>query len=124
MKTISHFIREVLLNRLGITEANKINGTPTLESLKRTEWSDEFEKLMREGLVMGALRYGKLGAPNKPQYDRIPDMIRRLKQYQSDGNLEHLRDVANIALCEFVEGVHPKKHLKQIDDGEHVKKYD
>jgi hypothetical protein len=95
---------------------------PSLESLRSSEWSREFETLMRNRLVMGALRYGLLMATGKPKYDRIDSAIKRLRKYQDTGNDEHLVDVANMMLLEFVEGCHPTKHFSSVDDGEHVNK--
>ena len=92
----------------------------TLDELQQTEWSVDFEKLMRNRLVMGALRYGRIGAKGKPKYDRINSMIKRLIKYQEDGNKEFLVDVANLCLLEFVESNHPKQHFSSIDDGDHV----
>lgn len=70
---------------------------------------------------MGALRYGRLGTPGKPQYDRVAEVKKRVSKYEATGNTEFLVDVANMALIEFVEGDHPNKHFKAIDDGEHAK---
>lgn len=36
-----------------------------LTDLERSEWSPRFERLMRNRLVMGALRYGLIHAPGK-----------------------------------------------------------
>lgn len=79
---------------------------PDLFVLKQTERSPEFERLRLNRMVMGALRYGLLGVSGKPQYDRVECMIRRLKTYKQDRNAEHLVDVANLAMLEFVEGKH------------------
>ena len=92
----------------------------TLEELKNTEWNVDFETLMRNRLIMGALRYGRIGAKNKPKYDRVSSMIKRLTKFQESGNKEFLVDVANLCLLEFVECHHPKQHFSSIDDGEHV----
>jgi hypothetical protein len=92
-----------------------------LAELQQSEWSAEFEKLMRNRLILGALRYGKIKAEGKPQYDRVSSMIKRLSRYQESGNKEFLVDVANICLLEFVECSHPKQHFHAIDDGEHAK---
>jgi len=77
---------------------------PSLEELRRTEWSPEFEALMRRRLIMGALRYGRLGELGKPQWRRVSNMIERLRYYERSRNTEALVDVANLALCEYVEG--------------------
>ena len=90
------------------------------KDLVKSEWSLEFEKYMRNRLIVGAYRYGKLQEEGKPEYDRISSAIRRLKRYRESGNTEYLVDIANLCLLEFVEGKHPKKHFKTVDDGEHV----
>lgn len=63
-------------------------------------------------LIVGAYRYGRLGSKNKSQYDRLKSIRKRLDSYEQNGNLELLVDIANLALCEFVEGRHPKRHFK------------
>lgn len=85
-----------------------------------SEWSPIFEKLMRSRLIMGALRYGKINEPNKPIYDRVASMQKRLSLYEETGNKECLVDVANLCMLEFVECHHPNANFTMIDDGEHV----
>ena len=72
-------------------------------------------------LFMGAFRYGLINAPNKPIYDRLSDIERRVNEYRETGNDELLMDIANMALMEFCEGMHPKKHFSSKDDGNHTK---
>lgn len=91
---------------------------PDLEALKMTEWSPDFERLRLNRLILGAMRYGRLGASGKPQWDRVPDMIRRLRMYAEDRNAEHLVDVANLAMLEYVEGTH--NGVQPKDDGAHT----
>jgi len=110
MKTVSEHIRSRLLDPLA--------------RLRQTQWSDEFEQYMRNRLIMGSFRYGLLGAPGKPQYDRVSYARRCLDSYKKTGNLECLVDAANLALVEFVEGEHPKKHFRSDDDGEHAEVVD
>lgn len=92
----------------------------TFDELQQTEWNVDFEKLMRNRLIMGAMRYGRIGAKNKPKYDRVSSMIKRLTKFQQSGNKEFLVDVANLCLLEFVECNHPNEHFHSIDDDEHV----
>lgn len=73
---------------------------------------------MRNRLIQGALRYGRLHARNKPQYDRIRGARKRLAQYEETGNLELLVDVANMMLLEFEEGQHPRRHFG-VTHGDH-----
>jgi hypothetical protein len=112
-------LRQRLLARAGLLHAP--GPRFSFKALQASEWSDVFEKLQRNRLIMGALRYGKLGVSGKPKYDRVANIRARLKLYEENGNLELLVDVANLCVCEFVEGQHPKRHWNATDDGEHVK---
>lgn len=120
MISIHNLLRDRLLREKGLLK----QAVPLfrLESLERSEWCSKFEQLQRNRLIMGALRYGRLGAPGKPQFDRIGAIVSRAKLYQSTGNQELLVDIANLALVEFVEGNHPNKHFSAGDDGDHVRK--
>jgi hypothetical protein len=68
-------------------------------------------------MVQGAFRYGRLNAPGKPDYDRLKSIERRLALYRNDRNREHLADIANLCLCEFVEG---NGYFQSTDDREHT----
>jgi len=118
--TRSAFTRNLWYWKCNQKEIDLSPGNMNLEELRRTEWSKEFETLMRNRLVMGALRYGRLGAKDKPKYDRVNEIKKRLKKYENSGNLEYLVDIANMALIEFVESNHVNKHFSAIDDGEHT----
>ena len=111
-------IRENILKNLGMEKRKKM---PSLNKLRKSEWSLKFERLMRNRLIIGSIRYGLLNAPNKPQYDRIPSIIHRLKLYQKDKNAEHLVDVANICLMEFEEGDNHFTALDECKEKGHVK---
>jgi len=88
----------------------------SLDSLRQSEWCPEFEQLMRNRLLVGRFRYGRMDDPNKGDYDHICSMIQRLRLYQKTGNLEHLVDVANLALVEFRHSKHPNRHFSAEDD--------
>lgn len=92
-----------------------------MDELRLSEWSPEFEKMMRNRLVMGAMRYGRFGTSEKSGYDCIGSIIEKAKAYRATGNDELLVDIANLALVEFVEGSHPLKHFEAADDKGHVK---
>ena len=89
-------------------------------TLYRTERCPEFERLMIDRRVMGAFRYGSMNDEKKPQYDRIGSIKRRLQAFEEDRNAEHLVDIANLCLFEFLEGKH--LGLRSIDDGEHTER--
>lgn len=92
----------------------KSEWSPEFERLLRSivpQWSDEFEKLMRWYLLMGALRYGRLNAVGKPQWDRLSAIEYRYEEYLRTGNKMYLVDIANFCLLEFEEG---EGHLTRI----------
>lgn len=111
-------LRARLIARAGLDQRSKPKHT--LVELEASEWSPKFERLMRNRLIMGALRYGKLGAPGKPNYDRCKSILKRLMTYRVTGNQELLVDIANLCLVEFVDGKHPMRHWHSVDDGMHV----
>jgi len=120
--TVIERIRERILHSWGlVTDDRRPCLMPSPSALLLTERCETFERARVSRLVMGAFRYGRLGARGKPQYDRVADAIKRLEKYRKTGNLEHLPDVANLALCEYVEGRHPLRHFASHDDGEHTK---
>jgi len=129
-KTLQDYFRDAWRRAADLPPEPEPRLLPDLPVLERTEWSAKFEQLMRNRMILGAFRYGRLdpflplrpSAPSaaKPGYDRVSSMTRRLERYAATGNTELLVDVANLALLEFVEGAHPHKHFHSHDDGEHV----
>ncbi len=121
-----HFLKNLWRWKCGLPEEEsdrpKKNNID-IEELRKTEWSPEFEKLMRNRLLMGALRYGVMGhgsvPENKPQYNRIESIRKRLKFFEESGNAEWLVDIANMALLMFEERQHPNFHFEAGDDGYH-----
>ena len=112
-------LRERLLKAKGLWEYPAPRYS--YNSLAESEWSPLFEQLMRNRLIMGALRYGLINAPNKPTYDRVASIKKRADLYKQTGNDEFLVDIANLCLLEFIEGIHPQKHFSAVDDTkEHV----
>lgn len=115
MKTVTQHIRDRLLACLDKPEPIDY------QTMLRTEWSDEFIRLMRNRMVMGGYRYGLLADNDRPKYDNVGSLTHRAKLYLETGNLEHLVDIANLALIEYVrECCHPNPHWAPIDDGYHT----
>lgn len=110
--------------KCGLDEIENVKDSKfTYDELSKSEWSTEFERLMRNRFILGAYRYGKInhsGKVQKTKYDRISSMLKRLEKYNETGNKEFLVDVANLCLLEFVECHHPNANFTSIDDGEHV----
>lgn len=113
MKSIHKLLRERIHAQAGLP-------LHTLDELRQSQWSPLFETLMRNRLVLGGLRYGLLKEEG-PRFDNVGSAIARLKRYQTDGNIEHLVDAANLCLVEFERGSHPKRHFYANDDGYHTK---
>lgn len=116
--TSEEYLSDLWIRVCGKWSRSELNDFPTI--LYRSEWSEEFEEAMRKRMVIGAYRYGKLNDPNKPRYDRTEAIRKRLALYEATGNLEALVDIANLCLCEFVEGDHPKRHFRSGADFGHV----
>lgn len=114
------FLRNLWRNSCGLPDEQPPPPVPPLRELRETEWSPTFERLMRNRLVMGSLRYGRLRAPGKPSYNRISSVLSKTWEYMRTGNDELLVDVADLCLMEFEEGKHPKKHWKAGDDTAHT----
>lgn len=113
MKTVTQHIRARLESCL--------HQRPDLATLRKTEWSKPFERLMRNRLLMGAFRYGLMKDKGEQGYNMIGSLEDRVKRYKQTGNLELLADIANLALLEFEFPAHPKAHFEAIDDGEHCR---
>ena len=118
-------LREFFLNNLwrwkaGKSEVSHLEKVPDFFTLQESQWSDRFEQLMRNRLIMGAFRYGIFKKKNKPTFKSIDSIINRCNLYKASGNDEHLVDIANLAMVEYIEGKHPMKHFKAADDGIHT----
>jgi hypothetical protein len=113
-----------LRNRLlaGVVDAPVGDKACRLDDLRISEWSREFERLMRNRLLVGRFRYGLMQRTDALNYDRIGSALIRLRAYQECGNLEHLVDAANLMLLEFEHGSHQERHFMASDDGEHVER--
>ena len=120
------FVNNLWRWKCGLPE---IEDTPVkkidLDYLEKTQWSPRFEKLMRNRLIMGAIRYGtNLGTipKKKSKHDLVYSIERRIQLYKETGNAEFLVDAANYCLLEFENETHPNFHFCSTDDGEHSKK--
>lgn len=122
MKTVTAYIREHLLSRVGVV--GPAPRLPALQELAATEWSSRFEQLMRNRLIMGAIRYGRFrdGAKTKATYDLVGAVRGKVELYAKTGNAEYLVDAANYCLLEFEFGTHPRRHFHARDDHDHCRK--
>lgn len=118
MKSVHDQIRQGIFDKCGISTP-PAKTTDSYEDLVKSEWSPLFERFMKNRLVMGALRYGKFNPKSRGKYNRVDSIRQRIELYSDDGNGEHLVDIANICMCEFVEQNHPKYHFNAADDKNH-----
>lgn len=116
MKHTHDVLRQRLLKDI-VTEPPERRSLP---EMRRTQWSKEFETLMRNRLLVGRFRYGDMSDPVKGKYDNIGSAIRRLERYKQEGNQELLVDAANLCMIEFVHPNHASPYFISEDDGEHV----
>lgn len=85
----------------------------------KTEWSERFEKLRKNAMVMSFYKYGPL-KDNYGKYEcmeAVANLKKRLAAYEETGNTEFLADVANFAMIEFMFPKHPNAHFKGTDSG-------
>jgi hypothetical protein len=103
-------IRAHLLERLGVHDCRPT--MPSIDELRRTEWSYEFEQLMRNRMVMGALRFDRIGHGDR---DYVQLAEQAMSRYNKTDNAEFLVDAANYCLLEFVNDSNPRKHFTPVD---------
>jgi len=116
MKTITQHIRDHLL-------AGVLQKEILYTEMRDSQWDTTFEKYMRNRMVCGGYRYGDIRDTCRPKYDNVGSLIHRAKLYLEDGNQEHLVDIANFALVEYVRGCcHPAPHWSPADGGHHAEK--
>lgn len=115
-QTNTSYLRERLEIRAGLSRFPQSD----YATIRATQWSHQFETFRRNRMAMGYLRYGPFNHPDKPVYKNVESIIERAKLYLETGNDEHLVDIANLAMCEFIEGVHPLKHFTPTDDAVHT----
>lgn len=123
------FLRDSWRLNAGYTDTVVLNGVSGIDELKRTEWSIKFEQLvrsknplvyepffvaMKNRLVMGSFRYGRLNATGKANFDRMARIKSEIELFNKDHSIERLVDIANMCLLEFEEGTHDKSKLVAI----------
>lgn len=117
--TNTEYLRARLLRNVIDTPVG--DKTASLEEIYRFQWSEEFINLMRPRMAMGMFRYGEV-RKQAGTYDNIGSAIQRLELFQIGGNEEHLIDVPNLCMVEFIQKNHPNVHFNAVDDGIHVEK--
>jgi hypothetical protein len=118
-KTVTEHIRDHLGASLGMP-ARTVR-VPDLDALRRCQWCSDFDRLRLNRMLLGAFRYGIISRGAQERcYDNIGSIVRRVRAYEASGNMEHLLDVANLAMIEWMTSTHPKRHFRSEDDGVHT----
>ena len=84
-------MRQRLEHRAGILPQVK---KKNIARLHETEWDSNFEQLMRNRMVMGAIRYESFHEKKKGDYNYIKSVEEKIVKYKQTGNTELLVDVA------------------------------
>lgn len=120
-------MRDRLLANVTATEiwpqADGSDLLPAVAVLRKSEWVPEFEKLMRQRVLMGAFRYELMAVKSEHfDYDLATEAIVRIERFIKTGNTEHLVDAGNMCMLEFEYSNHPNKHFASEDDGKHAER--
>ena len=113
MKTVTEHLYDHFYSSYGFYSL------PSIEELKESEWSEEYEQLRHNRMVMGAFRYGQIKYQPLGKFDHSKEAKRRIDLYDQTHNLEHLLDAGNIIMLGFIEAKKLGHHLFSIDDGTH-----
>lgn len=90
----------------------------SFEEIQEKVGNSTFEKMRMSRLIMGAYRYGKIGANSK--YDFVEALKNKLQRYEDTHNLEVLLDIANYAMLEFTKPKYSDARFIAEDDTEHA----
>lgn len=121
MKPVFDHLRDRLHAQAGILPHAPRFSPADLKKLEQTEWDLEFERLMRNRMLMGALRYATMSkkgvmAGSGKHWDLLKPITAKLHAYGETGNSEYLVDIANYCMLAFRFDPHPKKHFAALDD--------
>jgi hypothetical protein len=91
----------------------------TNEQILKQEYSERFDKLRQNMMIMSFYKYGALSENYKTEktINAIGSLEKRLQKYKETGNTEFLADIANFAMIEFMYPQHPKAFYKPTDSG-------
>ena len=135
MRSVSEHIRAHALESVGAHIENL--GACSPAEIRRTQWSPAFEAafrvacaeyegvcvneeflvLMRNRLVVGALRYGRSVGSTFcawPHYDCAVGLVSKIRAYEASGNTELCVDIANYLLLVFESPDQPLPRLSCV----------
>lgn len=90
-----------------------------INSILETEYSDRFDQIRKNMMVISYYKYGPLAENYKKfkSIDAIKSLEKRIEKYKETGNTEFLADIANFAMIEFMYPQHQHAHYTPIDNG-------
>lgn len=90
----------------------------TPEIILRRDYSEDFDAKRKNRILVSHHKYGWMSDTYPDLAQAVISLRARLELYEQDGNLEHLVDVANFAMIEFMYPSHPNAHFRATDSGE------
>lgn len=87
----------------------------TLDQILAKDFSEDFVQKMRNRILMSHYKYGWMKDTYPDLADAIACLEERLALFKKTGNLEHLVDVANFAMIEYLYPRHSNAHFEGTD---------
>lgn len=87
----------------------------TPEDILRRDFSEDFVKKMKNRIVVSHYKYGWMAETYPEIGDAMASLEERWALYKKTGNLEHLIDVGNFAMIEYMFPRHPNAHFEAED---------
>ena len=92
----------------------------SIEQILKTEYSEEFDQLRKNRMVVSFHKYG----PAKENYPLLVDAIEnakiRIQKFEETGNLEYLVDAGNFLMLEYKYPRHQNAHFEAKDGTDNV----
>jgi len=85
------------------------------ESILRHEYSEEFDQLRKNRMVVSYFKYGRASDNYPLLVDSIANAKIRIQKFEETGNLEYLLDASNQLMLEYMFPRHPKAHFEAKD---------
>lgn len=96
-------------------KVNRRNCMDSTDKILARDFSEEFIQLMKNRILTSHYKYGWICDTYPELADAVACLDQRLALYRESGNTEHLVDVANFAMIEFMRPRHPQAHFKGTD---------
>jgi len=92
---------------------------PDPKTIAKLVWSEKFDKLAKDAMIMGYFRYG--GLKDVEKYDYVKAYQSNLTNYERTGKLEYLVDARNFIMLEFIKQEKLGNKIEFSDDKEHYR---